>query len=442
MCGLIAFIATKDSADAKEAIMTQFQEQIHRGKEGFGIIDIDHKNLAIHRAVEPTKAYFDLFQSIGRVILFHHRNPTSTKNTLKQTHPILVSHEMLDHDYYVMHNGVISNSRDLRGAHEEEGFAYTTATTETYTSGYYTKTEAYSYERFNDTESFAIELAKVLDGEAREVKALGSMAFIAVQVDKETKLAKKIMWGRNDRNPLSVEQRPNGLLIASEIDTEKAEEVFENTYEVLDLSILKKKVLPQDIIAMLEVKNIAFAKPEPKADPKVPAPAQHSHIGFNYNTGAGIRTAPPGPGPTSADDKYNGFTPRETAFMKMSERMSDAFWPQMCQTLDELFLHMAEHEMSEDDIEEYMIEMIADLQQAVLKKEELARERLRPMFDRREDAEDAKIREEDERALAEMDEKLAVSVDADNSYGLYDDPGFTDDFYGGRYELPPSSSFF
>lgn len=448
MCGLIAFIATKDSADTKEAIMTQFQEQIHRGKEGFGILDIDKTHLNVHRAVEPTKAYFDLYQSLGRVIAFHHRNPTSTKNTLKQTHPIFVSHKKLDHDYYVMHNGVISNSRELRPEHEAEGFVYSTLVREQYASSYpYAKTSASFYEKFNDTESFAIELAKVLDGETKEIQALGSMAFIAVQIDKETKLAKRIMWGRNDRNPLYVEQRENGLLIASEIDTEGAEEVYENTYEVLDLELLKKKVMPTDIISLLDVKDIAFAEPKPV--PKVDVPTRTT-TGFNTGSTQGIpskKDSTPSEtttAPTSTGNGYEGYTPRETAFIKMSERISQAFWPQVCDTLDQLFLRMAEDEMMDDDIDEYLTDMVTDLRLEILKKEDIARERIRPMFDNLEAAEDARIQEEDDRALAELDERIAQHVDEDSGYGAYDNPGFEEDLelYRDAHKLSPNSHLY
>jgi len=46
------------------------------------------------------------------MIIAHHRYPTSTKNLINQTHPIQVSNELLEHDYLVIHNGVITNDAE------------------------------------------------------------------------------------------------------------------------------------------------------------------------------------------------------------------------------------------------------------------------------------------------------------------------------------------
>jgi hypothetical protein len=49
-----------------------------------------------------------------------------------------VSNKMLKFDYYVVHNGMISNDEELKKEHEKLGFAYTTKCME-YQSKFYNK---------------------------------------------------------------------------------------------------------------------------------------------------------------------------------------------------------------------------------------------------------------------------------------------------------------
>ena len=125
MCGLIGmfnFITTNKKTKKKtktepvnKEVIEQLQDQISRGNEGFGILMINgKKEIELKRATEISKAMLDLYMTESPMIIMHHRNPTSSENRLSQTHPILVSNELLKHNYYVIHNGVISNTDYLK----------------------------------------------------------------------------------------------------------------------------------------------------------------------------------------------------------------------------------------------------------------------------------------------------------------------------------------
>ena len=130
MCGLIGmfnFIITDKKTKKKtktepvnDEVIEQLEDQISRGNEGFGILMIDKKNeIELKRATEIAKALLDLYRKESTMIIMHHRNPTSSDNKISQTHPILVSDGSLKYNYYVIHNGIISNADNLKEEHEK-----------------------------------------------------------------------------------------------------------------------------------------------------------------------------------------------------------------------------------------------------------------------------------------------------------------------------------
>ena len=151
MCGLIAAFNTAAKIGKGKTLITlkpenvnsyiidQYQEQSNRGQKGFGIIRIDSKNnVEIDRACESTKFLLDLYMKESKMIIAHHRQPTSTENKLGQTHPILVRNDILEHIYLFIHNGIITNHDELRKKHIELGFQYQT---ECYEKSYYTQSK-------------------------------------------------------------------------------------------------------------------------------------------------------------------------------------------------------------------------------------------------------------------------------------------------------------
>lgn len=213
MCGLIAYVSKRPKAKdaetmARESLVNQYEEQYDRGQKGFGLISIEGGKAVVRRACEPVKFFFDIRDARGSFLMAHHRFPTSTDNLLSQTHPIATPLKN-GNTLLVMHNGVINNATELFKKHTEElGYAYTTYLGDGTTAGY-------SYRKFNDSESAAIELARFIDGETSEIGAKGTIAFLALEVDKKGKPV-AFRYGRNDQNPLAVETTEHGILIASE----------------------------------------------------------------------------------------------------------------------------------------------------------------------------------------------------------------------------------
>ena len=216
MCGLIGFVSTKKDADpeiAEQYVANQYEEQHQRGKDGFGITAIDDEGqVHIFRATEAAKMMADLYiKARGmRHILLHHRNPTSTDNSLDQTHPMIVSNKELKLDWIINHNGVIRNAKELRPEHEKLGYEYLTHYDQFVSE--YTKT---TIPKFNDSESFAIELARHLEGITKDINIEGPAAFMAVASHKKTGRVVKIIIGTNGLHPLKTLTFEEGVGFAS-----------------------------------------------------------------------------------------------------------------------------------------------------------------------------------------------------------------------------------
>ena len=178
------------------------QDQLSRGTEGFGAIFIDNKfKFKVERAVQETKILVDNYFNPCKMMILHHRTPSSSDNKINQTHPIVVEHESLKYNYLLIHNGIIKNGDELKEKHEKEGFKYTTDDKED--------------DKFNDSECIAIEIAKFIEEKTKEIEAIGSCAFIALKYDKKTKTALKVYYGRNT-NPLKLAKSRNFLYLSSD----------------------------------------------------------------------------------------------------------------------------------------------------------------------------------------------------------------------------------
>jgi hypothetical protein len=162
--------------------------------DGLDVVDVK-------RATGESKALEKLESKEVSEVLFHHRMPTSTPNFIESTHPIKVEHPDFDSTYYVVHNGNIRNASDLKDEHEKQGFDYTTQLRKEWI----TRDQTYYETNFNDTESLAIDFALAMENDRDELNAKGSIAMIALQVDKETGEVQKLHYGRNSSNPLKLE---------------------------------------------------------------------------------------------------------------------------------------------------------------------------------------------------------------------------------------------
>lgn len=201
MCGLIAVIKKNYKKHTGSKVINYYESQKKRGSDGFGYIAIkDNRIVKVVRAKNEKDIKKFLSEETADHILFHHRKPTSTENTLGTTHPILVSHPELDYDYYFAHNGVIRNTSYLKVAHEKLGYVYRTEHSEkTYAEYLDGSVEIMESKAsvHNDSESLAIELARYVDGRSKDVNAVGAMAFWGVSFDKETKEVGEVFFGKN-----------------------------------------------------------------------------------------------------------------------------------------------------------------------------------------------------------------------------------------------------
>ena len=123
---------------------------------------------------------------------------------------MFISGEVLEHDYLVIHNGVIANSDERMKEHVKLGFTYRTLVEgETGTSGYKWA------DKFNDSEAIAIDFALAVEGLEEKVMSRGSAAILALQLDKKTGLVERILAWRST-NPINIFETSSSLTLSSE----------------------------------------------------------------------------------------------------------------------------------------------------------------------------------------------------------------------------------
>ncbi|MEK7112985.1 MAG: hypothetical protein AAB875_06765, partial [Patescibacteria group bacterium] len=163
------------------------------------------------------------------LIIFHHRIPTSSPNTAKANHPILIENKKLENKYYLVHNGHITNSDELKKDHEKIGFSY-----QTNVLSHYKTLPNQHYSCFTDSESLGVELALYIEGKKEKVEAIGGVACFLLQVNRDN-IAIKFFSFRNS-NPIKMYSNQNGVFLSS---SGKGEEVKSDTLFELDLSTFK-----------------------------------------------------------------------------------------------------------------------------------------------------------------------------------------------------------
>lgn len=249
MCGLIGTLGKTKKANNREAIdyvIHQYEDQCGRGMKGFGVVDIDDEGYVhIARATEPVKMMFDLRDTKGKHVFLHHRSPTSTDNKIDQTHPIEVEHKELRYTWLVMHNGTIRNATELKKIHEDLGYVYLTAYKKEWSTSYIA-------DNFNDSESLAIELARYLEGVTKEMKCQGGLAFMAIAMNSDYKVA-KVYIGTNGYGGISYTDNEDEVVFASE---ENGIDVKSNEAIEFDASYSKDpKTQEERLDKFLEVKT-------------------------------------------------------------------------------------------------------------------------------------------------------------------------------------------
>lgn len=202
MCGII-YVKREDGIPANRMVEKRYQAQKTRGKEGFGYVSLENGVIKDYfRSSEEIDILEALETDPSTEILFHHRFPTSTENYAEAAHPIKIVHESLEYDYYMVHNGVISNDKELKEEFSAIGYKYSTELT--YSVFSWAK-KLLSVYKWNDSESLGIDLALAIESGQTKIKSKGSIAFIMIQTEKGSANAKSMFFGRNDSNPLKID---------------------------------------------------------------------------------------------------------------------------------------------------------------------------------------------------------------------------------------------
>lgn len=213
MCGII-YARNKKGNSVAGLVWQKYAEQRSRGTEGFGFVAIDKNGIAQVFRAEKEKTIKEMLSKCNdSEILFHHRYPTSTPNIIQATHPIIIKMKDNKFNYAVVHNGVITNDEELKAEHEKMGYTYNTRIIEkTIAGGEIIKKS----ECFNDSEALAVEVALYLEKRKEKIDARGSIALIALRLEKETNKVVDMFYGRNLGNPLKIKRSKKSIVISSE----------------------------------------------------------------------------------------------------------------------------------------------------------------------------------------------------------------------------------
>jgi predicted glutamine amidotransferase len=190
MCGII-YVQSNDEAKTRQLLEYQYYHQRSRGKRGFGLVNLSTGE------VFKEKDEDDILQKVvdtdSKQLLFHHRFPTSTENTVESAHPFRVSNKK--YDLLVVHNGVVNNPREVLEKLNKKPH----------------KMSSFSEGKFNDSEALAYDFLDAITTGRKKLYSAGSMAIIAY--DK----ANNCLWlYRNSRNPLVYYRQEDMIMIASE----------------------------------------------------------------------------------------------------------------------------------------------------------------------------------------------------------------------------------
>lgn len=199
MCGIIYSKNLQDEKAINALVKIIYQNQKSRGSKGFGFIGMNARRLDTYRSIDEKGILRYLNRYPYDEILLHHRLPTSTPNTLQTTHPFVLSHE--GSRYYFIHNGVIVNSIELKNHHYKQGIRYTSMD---------------NMGKFNDSEALAWEFVLSLQQNDEQLAARGSAAFICLETDSLTSLARKLYFFSDGNSPLKIYHDMQLLVISSE----------------------------------------------------------------------------------------------------------------------------------------------------------------------------------------------------------------------------------
>lgn len=196
MCGIV-YSQSFTGMPVNNDILQQFDLQRHRGTEGFGIYDGQELNM-VH-ATKEDKILKWLCKYDSNLLLMHHRYPTSTKNVKRAAHPFSTKDYFDEHEYILVHNGVISNPEEMREGHEKRYVHYQSDLDDG---------------TFNDSESLLWDFALTMEGVQESPAAIGRLAFICLK--KTNGVLTHMYFGRNAGSPLKMLWNDEKFSLSSE----------------------------------------------------------------------------------------------------------------------------------------------------------------------------------------------------------------------------------
>lgn len=198
MCGIV-YAHDFGGNPVNNGILQQFDLQRRRGTQGFGLFDGQEKHIV--RAANEDRILNWLVKYDSNLIMFHHRFPTSTVNVKKAAHPFSTKDYFGKTQYILIHNGVIRNSKELRPEHEKKGIKYQSLLDDG---------------TFNDSESLLWDFALYNEGEQKDMKVYGRMAFVCVKLVKGE--LDRLYFASNNLtgSPLKLKRDKKGIALSSE----------------------------------------------------------------------------------------------------------------------------------------------------------------------------------------------------------------------------------
>jgi len=199
MCGIVYVKNLKDSKSVGVAVECLYNAQKDRGQNGFGFVGLNKKELDFQHYTQEE----DCFKRIAKMqydeVLFHHRFPTSTVNRIEACHPFKI--EMDKSKYYFIHNGVVSNSKELRAEHLSLDKKYISD----------------NGTDFNDSEALAFDFIRTLTNRQSKMRAKGSITFVCLETDLKNN-AKNLYFYSDGYNDLKMVKNDRVFSLTSEGD--------------------------------------------------------------------------------------------------------------------------------------------------------------------------------------------------------------------------------
>ncbi|MAH45127.1 glutamine--fructose-6-phosphate transaminase (isomerizing) [Candidatus Pacearchaeota archaeon] len=122
MCGIIGYIGNEDNA--LEALRFGLEKLEYRGYDSCGIALASEENIEVFRTLGSPQNLPSSFSRLFRCGIGHNRWATHGKVTVENAHP----HKSEDEEVYLVHNGVVENSDEIKKSLAAGGIKFTSDT--------------------------------------------------------------------------------------------------------------------------------------------------------------------------------------------------------------------------------------------------------------------------------------------------------------------------